>query len=156
MQFDWLIIDGYNLLYKDRELAGLLSTDADAARHRLIRMIEPAARELATRITVVFDGKDRGTDPAVSSLNLEVVFSPASQTADTLIERLAFGAKKPRRILVVTSDYSEERTVSSVGAQVMSAEAFWARCRVTESRSGISPSRRPANPAPKLGDFFPE
>lgn len=155
MDFDWLIIDGYNLLHQDAALDGRRA-DLQTARQRLVRRVERAAPEMAPRITVVFDGRESGRDPSLAAPHLEVVFSPAHLTADGVIERMVSDAKNPERILVVTSDRVEEQIVSSAGAMVMSCLAFISRCDAAE---GAPVSRRGAPrgaAGSKLGDFFPE
>ena len=154
MQPDWLIIDGYNLLHQEKELARLLRTDLAAARHRLVRMIENTAHRMAPQTTVVFDGRESGADEALTVRHLEVYFSPGNLSADTIIERLVSKYHKPEKILVVTSDHAEHATVSSAGAQVMSSQEFLAQCE----RDARKPSdkRTPPGKEPKLGDLFPD
>ncbi len=153
-QFDWLIIDGYNLLHKIPELARLLETDIGSARHRLVRRIEATALAMARQTTIVFDGRGAGTDPALTSRHLEVYFSPANLSADSVIERLVCRFPAPGKILVVTSDHAEHDTVSGAGAQTMSSEEFADRC----GRRGATPAgrRTPPGREPRLGDLFPD
>ncbi len=154
MHFEWLIIDGYNLLHQVPELARMLGTDIQAARHRLVRMVEETAHAMAQQITIVFDGREAGSDAALASKYLEVFFSPGNLSADTVIERLVCKAPNPDKTLVVTSDHAEHDTVSSAGAQTMSSEDFMARCKA-DAKKSIS-KRTPRNKEPKLGDLFPD
>ena len=151
MNFDWLIIDGYNLLHQDAALDGRRD-DLQTARQRLVRRIEGAAPEMAPRITVVFDGQEGGRDASFDAPHLEVLFSPAGRTADAVIERMVASAENPQRICVVTSDRVEEQIVSSVGASVLSCQHFLA----CFAAAAPPVSRRPAPPSPTLGDFFPK
>ena len=137
MQYEWLIIDGYNVLHQVEELAKLLRTDLQGARHRLVRMIEETAHNMAKQTTIVFDGREAGSDAALSSKYLEVLFSPGNLSADTVIERLVCKLPNPGKSLVVTSDHAEHDTVSSAGAQTMSSEEFMDRCE-RESKKKIS------------------
>lgn len=154
MQYAWLIIDGYNLLHQADGLAQMLRTDVQGARHRLVRMVEETAHNLARQTTIVFDGREAGSDPALSSKHLEVFFSPGNLSADTVIERLVCASPNPGNILVVTSDHAEHDTVSSAGAQTMSSQEFMAQC-VADSKKTTS-KRTPPGKRPKLGDLFPE
>ncbi len=151
MDFDHLIIDGYNLLHQDPALDGH-RTDLQTARQRLIRRIERMAADLAPRITVVFDGREKGCDAAFDAPHLAVLFSPANRTADAVIERMVAASKYPEKICVVTSDRVEEQVVSSAGAAVLSCAAFLSRC---DSAAPPRPRRGGAD-APTLGDFFPK
>ncbi|MCK4563343.1 MAG: NYN domain-containing protein [Verrucomicrobia bacterium] len=154
MPYEWLIIDGYNLLHQVVELAQMLGTDIQGARHRLVRMVEETAHGMARQTTIVFDGREAGSDTALTSKHLEVFFSPGNLSADTVIERLVCKFENPERILVVTSDHAEHDTVSSAGAHTMSSEEFIAKCEATAKKT-VS-KRTPPGKEPKLGDLFPD
>ena len=154
MHYEWLIIDGYNVLHKVEELAQLLGTYIQAARHRLVRMIEATALRMAQQTTIVFDGREAGSDPALTSKQIEIFFSPSHLSADTIIERLVCKAPNPGQTLVVTSDHAEHDTVSSAGAQTMSSEEFITQCQVEGKHRPAK--RTPPGQEPKLGDLFPE
>ena len=151
---EWLIIDGYNLLHKTEDLARMLKTDLQGARHQLVRMVEATAHAMAQQTTIVFDGREAGSDVALSSKYLEVFFSPSNLSADSVIERLVFQCPFPDKTLVVTSDHAEHHTVSSAGAQTMSSEEFMARCNADLKKS--TSKRTPPGQEPKLGDLFPD
>jgi len=154
MHYEWLIIDGYNLLHKIDGLAQMLNTDIQGARHRLVRLIEETAHNMARQTTIVFDGREAGRDAALTSEHLEVYFSPGNLSADSVIERLVYKYQTPGRILVVTSDHAEHDTVSSAGAQTMSSEEFMAKCEMDARRT--RPKRIPPGNEHKLGDLFPD
>ena len=154
MLFDRLIIDGYNLLHQTDDLAPLMRTDIQSARHRLVRMVEEAAHYMARQTTIVFDGREAGIDPALSSSYLEVFFSPSDLSADSVIERIVCRSENPGKILVVTSDRAEHDTVSSAGAHTMSCGDFMNRCRAHAKKQ--RPRRTPPGKEPRLGDLFPD
>jgi len=151
MDFDWLIIDGYNLLHQDDAFNGHRD-DLQTARQRLVRSVEGVVPEMASRITVVFDGRERGRDVSFDTPHLEVLFSPANRTADGVIERMVSAAKNPQRICVVTSDHMEEQIVSAAGATVLSCLHFLNCYAATTSPI----QRQSKSKASTLGDFFPE
>ncbi len=154
MQPDWLLIDGYNLLHKSKELAELLRTDIQLARHRLVRMVENTAHKMAPQTTIVFDGREAGADVALTAKHLEVYFSPSNLSADSVIERLVCKYPKPEKILVVTSDRAEHDTVSSAGAQTMTSDEFLAQCKTDAKRT--LRKNTPPGKEPRLGDLFPD
>jgi len=151
MDYDQLIIDGYNLMHQDGALEGRRD-DLQTARQRLIRRIEQSASGMAGKITVVFDGREGGQDIALAAPNLEVLFSPANRTADGLIEQMVHNAEKPERILVITSDWIEQRLVSVFGASVISCREFLLRCEALP----VVPKKNKPLKGTRLGDFFPE
>jgi len=148
-----LIVDGYSLLHRDSELAPLLDANLPLARQRLLRKIEPAASALAENALVVFDGRQGGPDEGYSSPTLEVLFAPAGKTADDVIEQRVLRDSHPGEIVVVTSDRSEQETVTAAGAHAMSCAAFLDLCR-GDLRQKARSSRRPSR-GNTLGDFFP-
>ena len=154
MRPDWLIIDGYNVLHVIDELAALLRSDQQLARHRLVRAVEGTATRMAIQTTIVFDGREAGQDAALTSKHLEIYFSPGKHTADTIIERLVAKYATPEKILVVTSDRAEANAVLSDGAQVMSSQEFMAQCEL-DAKKSVPRRTRPGEKA-KLGDLFPD
>jgi predicted RNA-binding protein with PIN domain len=154
MNADWLIIDGYNLLHQVPEFSELMNSDIHLARQRLVRLVEKTAQRMAPQTTIVFDGKESGQDTSLTTRHLEVYFSPANLSADTIIERLVCRYENPEKILVVTSDHAEHETVASAGACVMSSQEFTAECD-RDSRKTTPKQTRPGE-EPKLGDLFPD
>ena len=150
MEYDRLIIDGYNLMHQDESLDGRRG-DLPAARQRLIRRIEQTAAGMARRITVVFDGRESGRDVALDAPNMEVLFSSANRTADGVIEQMVHDSEHPERVLVVTSDWIEQRLVSVFGASVISCREFLLRC---ESPTAVPKAKSAWGFT--LGDFFPQ
>ena len=51
-------------------------------------MVAGLAGRLANRMTIVFDGTRGGKDEASEARGVEVIFSPADKTADTVIEQM--------------------------------------------------------------------
>ena len=154
MKINWLIIDGHNLLHKQPDLVLLMSKSQEQARSALLRLIEPIATRITSQTTVVFDGQERGSDPTLSTKQINVIYAPAQLTADGMIERLVTQSQDPRTICVVTSDRLVQQTVSSAGAQIQSAEDFILQQNRSEEIT-YSTRMRPGQ-KPKLGDIFPD
>lgn len=149
MEADELLIDGYSLLHR----AGLTDKRAlESRRVELLRRIARHAARLAPRVTVVFDGRDRGGFSPSESQGLHVEFAPGHQTADTVIERRVAHRAPGLRVCVVTSDRAEQQTVTSAGAEAMSCGVFLDILEGFE-RAGAR-TRRKAFPKPCLGDFL--
>ncbi len=156
MNVRWIIVDGYSLLHR-HPTSGSKTGALLTARHRLIRQLEEVAGNLAERLTVVFDGVARGGREGYESASIEVVFSPADKTADTVIERLVHDDGDPAGILVVTSDRLERETTSAAGADTMSCGDFLDLCERTRAYlSRQSAARHGKKSGARLGDFFPE
>lgn len=120
----WIVIDGYNFIYRARDITGWLPDDLQGRRRRLIRMLESISGRLAERITIVFDGKNTESVNDETTTQVEVIFAPADKTADTIIEQMVAKSGCPEKILVVTSDRAERQNVESAGAASMACSLF--------------------------------
>lgn len=152
MDYEQLFIDGYNLLHQPG-CKGLLEDGLQSARQQLVRRIEQGAHRLASNAVIVFDGREKGHDAALDAPHLRVLYSPSSRTADELIEQMVHDASRPDRILVVTSDWTEQRVVSAFGASVISCRDFLERC---EAAAPPPPRSKRGSGGATLGDFFPD
>jgi uncharacterized protein len=158
MALDWIIVDGYNLIHQDESLKDLLERDIGLARQRLTRLLERAIPRLAARVTVVFDGRGAlGGRSDFESGTVEVLFSSANSSADTLIESMVAAAARPEGILVVTSDLLEANAAAASGAETASCAAFLARLAGELSTLRARPNRAGlALRLGRIGEHFPE
>lgn len=126
-----LIVDGYNVLRSGSRYARISQPDYtddtfNAAREALINdVIDYAGRD--TRAIIVFDGAfnefSRGEVERIGGI--QIMFSPAGQSADHVIEKLAHDARERSiETIVVTSDATVQDTVFGGGVDRMSAEGF--------------------------------
>jgi predicted RNA-binding protein with PIN domain len=149
-----ILVDGYSLLHNWPELAPDKPRHSAAARDELIRILTLYRDAIATPLTIVFDGANApaGAPRPVSTPEMEVLYSRAGQTADDIIERVAFRMREYGEVLAVTDDYVERDTVLSLDglADELPAisSATWKRC--CASRSGKSKATTAAN-APNSG-----
>lgn len=149
-----LIIDGYNLLYRDPALHPGRARDLQTAREQLIRKIDRLADALAERVEIVFDGR-AASHEQVKTGKVRLIYSPAHKTADTVIEQIVHTAPAPEEICVVTTDRPERETVAARDAQTMSCISFieWLeRLDKEVARHQQKPPKRRFT----LGDCFPE
>jgi len=122
-----LIVDGYNIIGSWESLKKLKEKDFGSARDQLISILTPFYPWCWERIIIVFDGRSFAWD---DHEGIEVVFTEAGESADTLIERLAAGLAAYSRVEVATSDFAELRAASALGATVLSAPALEERLKV--------------------------
>lgn len=157
MAYERLIIDGYSLIHRDPELKRIVHENLQRSREALIDKISRTATALADTVTIVFDGQGHSGPGNTNISAVEVIYSKAGQTADTVIERLVHQAANPVTWLVVTNDRRERETVMAAGAQSMSCAVFIEECAKTKKHHKQSIQRhKMKTPGPKLGDFFPK
>jgi len=121
-----ILVDGYSLLHNWPQLAPGKPRHSAAARDELIRRLTLYRDAIGTPITIVFDGAGpRGGKTAPPPTpELEVLYSRDGQTADDIIERVAFRLQAFGEVLAVTDDYVERETVSYHGGMIASCLHF--------------------------------
>lgn len=120
----WIVIDGYNVIRRSPTLAPIDRRDLEEGRNALLAALGAYRRLKAHRITVVFDGWDRGGTLGDSTMvaGVRVLFSRRGERADQVILRLV--EKASAGSVVVTSDRDLAQEVGRKGAVVLSAEEF--------------------------------
>jgi len=119
-----IIIDGYNFIRQSMSSRLLNSRDLQEEREIFIDSLAAYKRRKAHAITVVFDGTRAPFDLARKEVvrGIEILFSPAGQTADTVIKQLA--AREREKALVVSSDREISDFAEARGATVISSADF--------------------------------
>lgn len=118
----WLI-DGYNVIRRDPELAQQEARGLEEGRAALLRLVAGAARASGDPFTVVFDGARRGGGVPAGG-QVQVVFSRPPETADDALRRLASELRSGA--VVVSSDRTVRDAAERAGAAAVTAEQFLA------------------------------
>ena len=123
---DYLLVDGYNVIFAWDTLRRLADGSLDAARRRLMDILCNYAGYKRCVPILVFDAyKVRGGAREVEKYhNLYVVYTREAETADMYIERATHELAREHRTRVVSSDGAEQIIVMGHGALRVSARAF--------------------------------
>jgi hypothetical protein len=121
---DYLIVDGHSVIFAWPELRELHQRRTSLARDALVRKLRDYQDWTGVRAIVVFDGRGEAVDASAEPGEIQIFYSRAGQTADSVVERLASKYGSQYRLLVATSDYLEQETASACGADCISAEAL--------------------------------
>ena len=123
---DYLLVDGYNVIFAWDDLRRVAEGSLEAARRRLMDILCNYAGYKRCVPILVFDAyKVRGGAREVERYhNLYVVYTKEAETADMYIERATHELAKERRTRVVSSDGAEQVIVLGHGALRVSARAF--------------------------------
>ena len=102
----YLIVDGYNIIFAWDELAAVAKEDLEAARRQLCDTLSSYAGYKKCRVVLVFDGyKVRGNPGEKTQYhNIQVVFTKENETGDSYIESLAAQIGSNYQVRVATSD----------------------------------------------------
>ena len=123
IQKEYLVVDGYNIIFAWEELKSLAKTSMDAARTALIEILSNYQGYRRCKVIVVFDAyKIKGGERRQEKHgSVDVVFTKEGETADTYIERLTYEMNGKYRVRVATSDRQEQIIALGNGAFRLSA-----------------------------------
>ena len=123
---EYLLIDGYNVIFAWDSLKELAETSLESARNQLLEIVRAYQSFRKCISIVVFDAYNvpRPLEDIFKYQEIYVVFTKQAETADTYIERTTYDLSKKHRIRVVTSDGAEQLIVLGHGALRESAREF--------------------------------
>ncbi len=126
---DYLLVDGYNIIFAWEELKKIAEENLDAARGELINMMCNYQGFAGCELILVFDAyKVKGKFREIEKyLNINIVYTKESETADTYIERVSHELSENHRVRVATSDGVEQMIILGNGAMRISASEFHER-----------------------------
>lgn len=132
---EYLLVDGYNIIFAWDELKGVASDSLDSARNQLINRLCSYQGYSGLEIIIVFDAYKVKKNPGSveNHRNVSVVYTKEAETADTYIERVSHELSKKHRVRVATSDGSEQMIILGNGALRIPAAAFHKEVRDAES-----------------------
>jgi predicted RNA-binding protein with PIN domain len=146
---EYLLVDGYNIIFAWDDLNDLAKTNLDGARHRLMDILSNYRGFKDITLILVFDAyKVKGGVEKIEEYhNIHVVYTKEAETADSYIEKTAGTLAKKGHVTVATSDSAEQVIIFGTGALRMSArelreEIAIASKNISEIISEKTPSTR--------------
>ncbi|YAF49181.1 TetM/TetW/TetO/TetS family tetracycline resistance ribosomal protection protein [Faecalibacterium prausnitzii] len=126
IQPEYLLVDGYNIIFAWDELNALSRESLEAARHRLMDILCNYQGFKKCVLILVFDAyRVPGSPGSIEQYhNIHVVYTREAETADMFIERVTHEIGKGRRVRVATSDGMEQVIILGHGALRVSARMF--------------------------------
>jgi ribosomal protection tetracycline resistance protein len=123
---EYLLVDGYNLIFAWDELKTAARESLDAARQLLLDLLSNYQGFQKNEVIVVFDAYrvPRRVRDESRYHNIHVVFTKEAETADAYIEKVTYDLGKKHRVRVATSDYAEQLIILGHGALRLSASTF--------------------------------
>lgn len=123
---DYVIVDGYNVIFAWDTLRELSEHNIDSARGKLMDILSNYQGYMNCKLIVVFDGykvKDNKGERFPYD-DIEVVYTKEGETADAHIEKLTHELARKHKVTVVTSDGLEQIVTMGRGAIRMSSRDF--------------------------------
>ena len=123
---EYLLVDGYNIIFSWDELNTLSKESLDAARHKLMDILCNYQGFQKCVLILVFDAYRVPSSPGSIEQyhNIHVVYTKEAETADMFIERVTHEIGRNRRVRVATSDGMEQIIILGHGALRVSARMF--------------------------------
>lgn len=120
---EYLLVDGYNIIFSWDELSELAKENMDAARYKLMDILSNYQGFTNSKVILVFDAyKVKGGVGSVQKYhNIDVVYTKEAETADQYIEKVTHEIAKDNRVAVATSDALEQIIILGKGAIRLSA-----------------------------------
>lgn len=123
---EYLLVDGYNIIFSWEELKELAEASVDAARGKLMDILSNYQGFVGCTLILVFDAyKVKGSQGEVQRYhNIYVVYTKEAETADQYIEKTTHEIGRKYKVTVATSDALEQIIVMGQGAYRLSARDF--------------------------------
>ena len=120
---EYLLVDGYNIMFGWEDLKELAETNIEAARSRLMDILCNYQGYRKMILILVFDAyRVEGNPGSVQDYhNIHVVYTKEAETADQYIEKVTKEIGRKHRVTVATSDALEQVIIQSQGAARLSA-----------------------------------
>ena len=123
---EYLLVDGYNIIFAWDELKALAAESLAAARQSLADILSNYQGYRKCGVILVFDAyKVKGNPGSVEKYkNIYIVYTKEAETADAYIEKATYDMRKQYRVRVATSDGMEQLIILGHGASRIPANVF--------------------------------
>lgn len=123
---EYLLVDGYNIIFAWEELKALAEDNIDGARGKLLDILCNYQGIRKCHLIVVFDAyRVVGHQTEIFDYhNIHVVYTKEAETADQYIEKFAHEHGRKYRVIVATSDGLEQIIIRGSGCELLSAREF--------------------------------
>ena len=123
---EYILVDGYNIIFAWDELNDLAEKNIDLARSTLVTKLVNYRAVKGCHLAVVFDAyKVKGNVGEIEKVNgISVVYTKEAETADSYIEKTSHTLASKYRVRVATSDNLEQMIILGAGALRIPALTF--------------------------------
>lgn len=120
---EYLLVDGYNIIYAWDDLRAIALKNLDSARVKLINIMCNYQAFRKCNLILVFDAYKVKSDRETETIGgISVVYTKEAETADAFIEKTAHHLGKDNRVRVASDDGIEQLIIIGGGARRVSAE----------------------------------
>ena len=132
----YLLVDGYNIIFSWEDLRELAKVNIESARNRLMDVLSNYQGFHKCVVILVFDAyRVEGGQGSVQKYhNIDVVFTKEAETADQYIEKTAHKLGRNHQVTVATSDALEQVIIYGQGARRLSARELLEEVELTKKQ----------------------
>ena len=154
---EYLLVDGYNIIFAWPELKELADISMDGAKMKLLDSLSNYQGIRQCEIIVVFDAyRVQGhREETIDYHNIHMVYTREAQTADQYIERFAHENQKKYTIAVATSDGLQQLIVRGEGCSLLSARELKVEIEAANERLRQEYREMQGKERTYLGDALP-
>ena len=151
---EYLLVDGYNIIFAWEDLKELAKDNIEAARNKLMDVLCDYQGYRRMTVILVFDAyKVPGNPGEVQKYhNIHVVYTREAETADQYIEKTVHDMAREHQVTVAPSDGMEQIIIMGQGARRISARDLLAE--IQESKKELRALH--LDPAPKMKRYLLE
>lgn len=152
----YILIDAYNVIFSWKELSDIAEVNIQAARDRLIEIISHYKSAVDMQIIVVFDAYkvENHKREVIKYQNISIVYTKQAETADQYIEKTVSDMAKKYKVIVVTSDATEQIIIQSKGCILISSREFELEVRRAEQDISERLSKISNNEKSYMSDYI--
>lgn len=120
---EYLLVDGYNIIFAWEGLRDLANASIEAARNKLMDILSNYQGYKKNTLILVYDAYkvEGNTGEVMKYHNIYVVYTKEAETADQYIEKTVHEIGRKHRVTVATSDALEQIIILGQGANRLSA-----------------------------------
>ena len=121
---EYLLVDGYNIVFAWEDLKELAEVNIEAARGKLADILCNYQGYKGCTLILVFDAYKvvGNTGEMTDYHNIHIVYTKEAETADQYIEKLAHEIGRKYNVTVATSDGLEQLIIRGQGCRLLSAK----------------------------------
>lgn len=157
-QKEYLLVDGYNIIFAWEELKSLAETNMDGARGMLMDILSNYQGVKKCTLILVFDAyKVEGFPGEMQKYhNIYVVYTKEAETADQYIEKTAHEIGRKYNVTVATSDGIEQVIIRGQGCHLLSAQELKTEVELVNREIRETLQKRPGNSRNYLFHYLDE
>lgn len=123
---EYLLVDGYNVIFAWDDLKALAAVNIDSARDKLIDVMSNYQGYVGCKLILVFDAYKVKQNPGSITKhgNIHVVYTKEAETADMYIEKTTHELGRKYKVTVASSDGLEQLIIMGQGALRMSSRGL--------------------------------